>query len=63
MKECEYPCAKCEKEKDCRYVKKYRDCESFCEWFHIKWKNIKKLFGVECVDSTLEEEECDNEDS
>lgn len=57
------PCADCEEEIDCLHYSKYKTCEAWRTWFHEQWQKIRKLFGVECVDLTLEREECDNEDS
>lgn len=59
----EYPCAECENEKQCRNVTKYKKCESFRKWFRESWRKIQNIFGVECVDLTLEERKCDNENS
>lgn len=60
---CEYPCTECEKEKECRHRSKYKKCEPFRKWFREQWRKIQELFGAECVDLTLEEKECDNENS
>jgi hypothetical protein len=55
MSEEKYPCTDCEEEKKCGNLKKYRKCKPFLKWFHEQWVNIRKLFGVECVESTHEE--------
>lgn len=59
----EYPCEKCKNKKSCGHIGRGENCEKWRSWFSAKWREIKKLFGVECVESTLEGEECDNENS
>ncbi len=60
---CEYPCEKCENNKTCGHNGRGKNCERWLNWFSEKWQEIRKNFGVECVDSTLKEKECDNENS
>ncbi len=57
------PCGDCKKEEMCHRNGRYRDCRAWRKWFSAKWREIRKKFGVKCVDLTLEEEECDNENS
>lgn len=57
------PCIDCKIEDSCRRNARHKQCKAWLEWFHEQWQKIRKLFGVECVESTQEEKECDNEDS
>lgn len=42
----EYPCTDCEEdENDCNRQSKYLRCYKWRSWFHLRWEEIRKLFG------------------
>lgn len=62
-KEKKYPCDDCDKDESCLRHGTHKRCKAWKEWFSEQWTKVRALFGVQCVNSTLKEKECDNEDS